>query len=76
MIADGGAGVRVRDLEIVIFDLWDRDNDGLISIEEFDEAIDGNILYADIDGDGAVSKEEFMLNYLPNIAYRAALGDR
>jgi hypothetical protein len=63
-------------VESVLFDLWDRDNDGSVSAAEFTQAAAVTFLYADINDDGSVDEDEFLANEWSNIAYRAALGER
>lgn len=67
---------RASEFEAVdrlVFGLWDRDNDGTISAAEHDAALGGTFDYADLDADGEMTEDEFLLGYLPNIAYRAAV---
>jgi Ca2+-binding EF-hand superfamily protein len=57
----------------VVFDLWDRDNDGAITSDEMQSAMDREIAYADLDANGALSLDEYLMGFAVNLAYRSAL---
>lgn len=73
---EAGRQAEFETVRLLIFDLWDRDNDLAVSSDEMAAALLESQAYADLNGDGVLQPEEFMMNYLPNVAYRAALGDR
>ena len=57
----------------IVFDLWERDNDQQLTLEEMKSAMEREVAYADINSDGEVSKDEFLMGFSINIAYRAAI---
>ena len=57
----------------VIHDMFDRDNDGLVTTEEHDDAILRSVEYSDLDGDGTLTREEYLGGFIYNIAMRNAL---
>lgn len=57
----------------VVFDLYDRDDDGALTMEEYREAIDRSMAYADFDEDGAMSYDEFRRGFIINVALRHAM---
>lgn len=69
------AGVRQGDDTAVrvVFDLWDRDNDGAIDAPEQRDAHRMALGFADADADGRLDPAEFADNFILNIALRSAL---
>lgn len=59
----------------IVFDIFDRDNDQAVSVEEHVRAFDGALDLADLDGDGAMTIREYMDGFIYNIAIRNALSD-
>lgn len=58
-----------------VHDLWDRDNDRLISKQELERGIIASMDYADLDGDRTLTRTEFLDGFVTNIAYRSSLVD-
>jgi hypothetical protein len=71
--AETNQSAEFHTAERIIFDLMDRDNDGVMSTEEVTTGLRWNFGYADVNGDGSIDQEEHLLGFVPNIAYRAAL---
>jgi Ca2+-binding EF-hand superfamily protein len=57
----------------LVFDLWDRDNDGAVLLDEQRDAQGMAFAFADADEDGGLGQAEFADNYVLNIALRTAL---
>ncbi len=57
----------------MVFDLWDRDNDSLVTEAEQSEGVATSFDYADLDADGALTEEEFLQGFIVNLGMRNAL---
>ncbi|MBM2576378.1 hypothetical protein JQC91_08665 [Jannaschia sp. Os4] len=57
----------------VVFDIFDRDDDGRVTPSEHVAAAAHSARYADRDGDGTLSREEYLSGFIFNIAMRNAL---
>jgi Ca2+-binding EF-hand superfamily protein len=57
----------------IVFDLWDRDNDGAVTEAEQSEGIASSFAYADLDADGALAEDEFLQGFIVNLGMRNAL---
>ncbi|MEM7490041.1 MAG: EF-hand domain-containing protein [Pseudomonadota bacterium] len=54
----------------VVFDLFDRNDDGGLDPAEMEEGMMRSLAYADTDGDGAMALEEFYRDFLITVALR------
>ncbi|MDA8585914.1 EF-hand domain-containing protein [Rhodobacteraceae bacterium] len=57
----------------LVFDLFDRDEDGRLNEEDFLTSIDRAFNYADIDSDDALTNDEFLRGFITNVALRHAM---
>lgn len=57
----------------ILFAFWDRDGNGKIGPSEYHKAMVADFRRADIDDNAFLSEEEFLMGYIVNRAYRAAL---
>lgn len=57
----------------IVFNIWDRNYDGVVSRKEQRAGIARDFGRNDLDGDYALSKSEFLGGFLINIAIRSAL---
>ncbi|QPH54812.1 EF-hand domain-containing protein [Pontivivens ytuae] len=60
----------------VLFDMFDRNNDGSVSVAEHEHALRMSSRYADLDEDGVLSWDEYLEGFIFNIAMRNALTER
>ena len=70
---DEGRTLEVLTAKKMIFGLWDRDNDNVISEQEQERAIIESANYADLNGDRLLSQAEYIQGFITNIAFRSAL---
>ncbi|MEO0991198.1 MAG: hypothetical protein AAFX00_09650 [Pseudomonadota bacterium] len=54
----------------IVFDIFDRSQDGFISSDEFERAVLISTENADLDGDSALSVQEYVSNFIISIAIR------
>ncbi len=57
----------------ILFAFWDRDGDQKIATREYRIAMTTDFARADADNDALLSRKEFLLGYIVNISYRAAI---
>jgi hypothetical protein len=57
----------------IVFDIWDRNDDGSFDAAEHDAALRANFAFADLNGDQSLDQKEYIGGFIPNIAVRAAL---
>lgn len=57
----------------ILFSFWDRNGNKEISRQEFHQSMSSDFRRADADNDAFLTREEFLLGYITNIAYRAAI---
>lgn len=57
----------------IVFNLWDRDFDGLVTSQEQRAGVARDFVRNDLDGDYALSKSEYIGGFLVNVAIRSAL---
>ncbi len=57
----------------VLFAIWDHDGDGEIARREYHKSMVWDFRRADTDDDAFLTREEFLMGYVVNLAYRAAL---
>lgn len=57
----------------IVFNLWDRDFDGLVTSQEQRAGVARDFGRNDLDGDYALSPAEFLGGFLVNVAIRTAL---
>lgn len=55
-----------------VFDIFDRDNDSIVSPEEHRAAVLRSYDYADLDEDGRLTIEEYLGGFIFNVAMRSA----
>ncbi len=57
----------------ILFAFWDRNPDGAIARIEYQRAMVTDFIQADINNDTHLTEEEFLVGYIVNRAFRAAL---
>ena len=57
----------------IVFAFWDRDGDQKIDRTEYQTAMTWDFQRADVDNDAFLTMDEFLIGYIINRAYRAAL---
>lgn len=57
----------------ILFALWDHDADGEINRNEYHTSLVTDFRRADTDGNAFLTREEFLVGYVVNLAYRAAI---
>ncbi|GFE65800.1 EF-hand domain-containing protein [Litoreibacter roseus] len=65
-----GRDARFTTSIAIVFDIFDRDNDGLVTLEEHQTGIVNSSQYADTDEDGVLTFEEYYEGFIYNIAMR------
>lgn len=70
---DSDRGDRYNTALKILFDLWDRNDDQLLTAGEQQRAMTADFFQADEDRDGRLSEKEFLRHSMINIAFRAAL---
>lgn len=66
-------GEAVQTAFRIVFDFWDRGNDGALSSAEHQAGLVSGFAYADLDGDMALSEQEYLGGFVIAIALRNAL---
>ncbi|QFU08351.1 EF hand [Rhodobacteraceae bacterium THAF1] len=59
--------------QAIVFDIFDRDRDGVIARAEHDEGFVRAHAFADTDGDGTLTINEYLRGFIFNIAMRNAM---
>lgn len=59
----------------IVFDIFDRDNDGEVTRNEHEHGFRRAFRFADLDEDGLLTMREYLEGFILNIAMRAALSD-
>ncbi|MEO0542811.1 MAG: hypothetical protein AAFY99_03230 [Pseudomonadota bacterium] len=70
--AEGGADA-MKIANRILFGFWDRDKDGAITMDEFNEAGAFDFERADVNGDQMLNPREYLLGYSVNIVMRGAI---
>ncbi len=56
-----------------VFDIFDRDGDGIVASDEHEAAVLHSFAHADLDGDGMLTRDEYLGGFIFNVAMRNAV---